>query len=120
MCAERGTPSISGSWYDHPNLKVPALSMDMVFHAQGLHHIPRAADAATYHVVFDKLARPVRHGGWLHLSDGSPHMVARYGTQGQWIRHLNSWADAQRARWAVVRNETCGVHQHVMLRRRRL
>jgi len=99
MCSERGTPSVAGGWFGHPGLQVPAESMDMVFHAQGLHHIPPASDAATYYTVFDKFDRPLRPGGWLHLSDGD------YVGEKDWMIHLPRWAEMRR--YTLHRKQAC-------------
>lgn len=106
MCSERGTPSIAGGWFDHPGLHVPADSMDMVFHAQGLHHIPPGSDHATYFTVFDKFDRPLRPGGWLHLSDGNYH------GQSDWMGYLLEWA-AKRG-YVVHRKQDCKHTQHLL------
>ena len=106
MCSERGTPLIAGGWFDHPGLHVPADSMDMVFHAQGLHHIPPGSDRATYFTVFDKFDHPLRPGGWLHLSDGN------YPGQTDWMGYLREWA-AKRG-YVVHRKQDCKHIQHLL------
>lgn len=99
MCSERGTPSVAGGWLDKPGLHVPAESMDMVFHAQGLHHTAPGSDRATYFTIFDTLDRPLRPGGWLHLSDGV------YPGQSDWMVYLLEWA--AKHKYTMHRKQLC-------------
>lgn len=63
-CSEMGAPALLQTWLKP--IRVPNASFDMVVQSQGLHEI--APDDIT--TVLDHLTRPLRPGGWLHLSDG--------------------------------------------------
>ena len=106
VCSERSTLSLQQSWHDP--IAVPDESMDVVFHAQGLHHIPR--DERMTERVLAHLMAPLRRGGLLHLSAGdSPE------NSGLWRTVLERMASAQG--YAILRKQRCTGHVQYLLRK---
>ena len=112
-CSERGQLMMQQSWFD--KISVPDGSQDVVFHAQGLHHItPTTVERIS--LVYDNLLRPLRPGGFLHLSDGD---AQHYGqlNGGMWSHVLPHWAQTNGLE--LVRMQKCTNHMQYLYRKPR-